>query len=218
MEIAVIKQEGIKDCGDLFLSLKEKPKELLKQEFILFKGYEFFLKYKLKRCEHGFAKDKLLKESVDFLRGIEGFFIQKDLVKIASEVFGVNEKVFYAKKSVKDLKIYEDLHLKACVKTALNQEDFRLRFEHYLYSYGLKLTKYQKPYEDFKNTGNLSQELLALLNDERIVEFKEADYKLALKELVKKHYQKALKQSLKAKDYKGAYAFSKEIIKLSEPF
>lgn len=231
IKVAVLKNK-VKDCGEFLQTLQNEKLEalqrLLKEDlkaqqnflnehFMLFNGFEFYLKFHLKRCKDSFAKDSFLKENINFLKNIKNFFVKNDLIKIASEVFKVDERIFNVKELKKvDFKQEKDELLKSCLKTALNNDEFRASFDYFVPSHLLK--EYEKPYSDFKEHKELESVLLALLADEKIKELKKEYFTLALKSLVKNHLQDSLNEAKKQKDYKLAYEISKKITEFSKPF
>ena len=232
VKIAVLKAK-VKDCGeflqglekeeleklneDLKADLTKAKEDFLNKHFLIFNAYEFYLKFHLKRCKDSFSKDNFLKENIGFLKNIKNFFVKSDLVKIAAEVFKVDERIFHIKDLKKtEFKQEKNSLLKTCIKTALNNEEFKQSFDFFV-PINL-LGTFIKPYENFKTSKELTEELLTLLADENVKELKKEYFSKAIKSLLKNHYENLLKEAKNKKDYKLSYEITKKISELNKPF
>ncbi|MCH5337110.1 MAG: hypothetical protein J1D99_06830, partial [Campylobacter sp.] len=138
-------------------------------------------------------------------------------VKIAAEVFKVDERIFHIKDLKKtEFKQEKNSLLKTCIKTALNNEEFKQSFDFFV-PINL-LGTFIKPYENFKTSKELTEELLTLLADENVKELKKEYFSKAIKSLLKNHYENLLKEAKNKKDYKLSYEITKKISELNKPF
>ncbi|ARJ55940.1 DNA primase [Campylobacter cuniculorum] len=205
--------EKCKDLGE-FYQLKGICD--LKEHFTFYSGFEFYLRYHLKRLKNAVQKDNFLKEIITLIKNIKQYFIKEQCIQEACAVFGVNANVFNAKIIDKNTALNEDFNVKTCLKTALNNEEFKQRFNFFVSAEFLG--EFAQSYKDFLQSSQMDAKLLELCADESINILKPAYFSLALKNLVKTHYLKALMQAKKAKDFQKTMQMSQKIAELSKPF